>query len=175
MTSGLLLSQLFRKSDGETINVADIKMSLSKSLVIQAKKVILVALGLDSLEDDFLVYFASSIQNMTAKRQSNSPSTLFAIYCPANCFLFWRVNLELAGLSLSQDSSKMSWEGIIQTTANDEVIVAFWQWYKCCNKGDLISNTYIEKSWEINTFLTLTVVFELNYSSLVLISLGVLF
>jgi hypothetical protein len=56
MTSGLLLSQLFRKSDGETANVADIKMSLSKSLVIQAKKVIIVALGLDSLEDDFLVY-----------------------------------------------------------------------------------------------------------------------
>jgi hypothetical protein len=39
---------------------------------------------------------------------------------PTNFFLFPRVKLELAGLSLSQDSFKTSWVGVLQTIAKDE-------------------------------------------------------
>jgi hypothetical protein len=39
---------------------------------------------------------------------------------PTNFFLFPRVKSELAGLSLSQDSFKTSWVGVLQTIAKDE-------------------------------------------------------
>jgi hypothetical protein len=39
---------------------------------------------------------------------------------PMNFFLFPRVKSELAGLSLSQDSSETSWVGVQQTIAKDE-------------------------------------------------------
>jgi hypothetical protein len=39
---------------------------------------------------------------------------------PTNFYLFPRVKSELAGLSLSQDSFKTSWVGVLQTIAKDE-------------------------------------------------------
>jgi hypothetical protein len=39
---------------------------------------------------------------------------------PTNFFLFPRVKSELFGLSLSQDSFKTSWVGVLQTIAKDE-------------------------------------------------------
>jgi hypothetical protein len=40
---------------------------------------------------------------------------------PRYFFLFPRVKSELAGLSLSQDSFKTSWVGVLQTIAKDEI------------------------------------------------------
>jgi hypothetical protein len=41
--------------------------------------------------------------------------------------------------------------------------------YECCFKCIQISKDYLESSWEINTFQTLTILLLLKYSSLILI------
>jgi hypothetical protein len=56
------------------------------------------------------------------------------------------VKSELAGLSLSQYSFKMSWVGVMQTIAEDEFATAFWQFYESCYKCIQISVDFIEKS-----------------------------
>ncbi len=76
---------------------------------------------------------------------------------------------EVVSLLLFQDSFKTSWVGVMQTITKDEFAIAFWQMYEYFYKCIQIGDDYIEKSWEINTFLTLTIVFLLKYSSLIMI------
>ncbi len=61
----------------------------------------------------------------------------------------------------------MSWVGVMQTIAEDEFATAFLL-YECCNKR-VQNGNYLEKSWEINKFLTLIDVFLFNNPSLILI------
>ncbi len=71
-------------------------------------------------------YAASVHENWLLKRQEDNPPCL----TPVDLFLFWRVEWELAGLSLSQDSLKKSWEGAVSTIAKDECARAFRWWMK---------------------------------------------
>ncbi len=83
---------------------------------------------------------------------------------------FPSVKSELAGLLLSQDNFKTSWEGVLRTINKDEFATVFQQWYECSYECIQIGDDHFEKSWEINTFLTLIFVLLLKYSSLILVS-----
>ncbi len=65
---------------------------------------------------------------------------------PMNFFLFPRVKSELAGLSLSQNSFKTSWVGVLQTIAKDEFDKHIWQMHECCYKCIQISDDFLDKS-----------------------------
>jgi [histone H3]-lysine36 N-dimethyltransferase SETMAR len=65
---------------------------------------------------------------------------------PADFFLFRRVKEELSGLTLSQESLKKTWEGVIRTIADEEFAVAFRRWYERCQKCIRIGGGYVEKS-----------------------------
>jgi hypothetical protein len=64
---------------------------------------------------------------------------------PATLFLYPRVASELAGLSLSQDSFKMSWVRVMQAVAIDESTTAFWQLYERYYKCVRVCDDYLEK------------------------------
>ena len=65
---------------------------------------------------------------------------------PADFFLFRRVKEELSGLTLSQESLKKTWEGVIRTIADEEFAFAFRRWYERCQKCIHIGGGYVEKS-----------------------------
>jgi hypothetical protein len=88
---------------------------------------------------------------------------------PADFFLFRKVKEELAGLHLTQDSLKSAWEGVMRNITEDEFAVAYSRWLERWEKCIHIGGDYVEKSGKINTFLTITIVFLLKYSSLILI------
>ncbi len=50
----------------------------------------------------------------------------------------------------------------MQTIITDEFATTFWQLYEHCNKYIQIVDEYVEKNWEINSFLILTIVFLLH-------------
>jgi hypothetical protein len=55
------------------------------------------------------------------------------------------VKSELASLSLSQDSCSTSWEGIVQTIAQDAFAAAFQQWMERSEKCMQISSNHVKK------------------------------
>ncbi len=64
----------------------------------------------------------------------NPPPTQLLNNAPVDFFIFWWVKSELAGLSLSKDTFKMSWNGVIRSIIKDEftkhlfvVVWALWQ------------------------------------------------
>ena len=65
---------------------------------------------------------------------------------PADFFLFKRVKEELAGLTLSQDTIKKVWEGVIRSIAVEEFAAAFSKWLDRSEKCIRIGGDYIEKS-----------------------------
>ncbi len=50
-------------------------------------------------------------------------------------FLFWKVKSELADVSLSQDSLKMSLEGAVWTSTIDKLAAAIQRWIEHCEKS----------------------------------------
>jgi hypothetical protein len=56
------------------------------------------------------------------------------------------VKEELAGLHLTQDSLKSTWEGVMRNIAEDEFAVAFRRWFEHCEKCIRIGGDYVEKS-----------------------------
>jgi hypothetical protein len=52
----------------------------------------------------------------------------------ADFFLFRRVKEELAGVWLTPESLKKSWEGVLRTIGPDEFATAFRRWVDRCNK-----------------------------------------
>jgi hypothetical protein len=51
---------------------------------------------------------------------------------PADFFLFRNVKEELAGLHLTPEILKSTWEGVVRTIAKDEFAVLFRHWFECC-------------------------------------------
>jgi hypothetical protein len=60
-------------------------------------------------------------------------------------FLCLTVKLELAGISLSQGSFKLSWDGVIQNITKYESADAFQQWMDCCENSCLTRQNNIPK------------------------------
>jgi hypothetical protein len=91
---------------------------------------------------------ATSVQkSLVAKSIKMTPHPPYSLeITPMNFFLFPRVKPELAGLSLSQDSFKTSWVGVLQTIAKDEFAKHIWQMYECCYKCIQISDDFLDKS-----------------------------
>jgi hypothetical protein len=54
--------------------------------------------------------------------------------------------MQVAGLSLTQDSFKNTWEGVIRTLSKEDFATAFRRWYKQCEKCVKIGGNYVEKS-----------------------------
>ncbi len=59
------------------------------------------------------------------RRKDDLLPALFSRYHPIRLFLYLRVELELAGISLSQGSFKLSRDGVIQTITKYESADAF--------------------------------------------------
>jgi histone-lysine N-methyltransferase SETMAR len=49
---------------------------------------------------------------------------------PADFLLFWRVNKQLVGLTLDQNTIKKTWEGVTRAIAPEEFATAGRWWYK---------------------------------------------
>ena len=65
---------------------------------------------------------------------------------PADFFLFRKVKEELAGLSLTADSLKQTWEGVIRGIAAEDFATAFQRWHERCEKCIRIGGDYVEKT-----------------------------
>lgn len=65
---------------------------------------------------------------------------------PADFFLCRKVKEELAGLTLSTETLKTTWEGVISTIGEEEFAAAFRRWYERCEKCVRINGGYVEKS-----------------------------
>jgi histone-lysine N-methyltransferase SETMAR len=65
---------------------------------------------------------------------------------PADYFLFPRVKKELAGLTMTQDTFKKSWEGAVKSLAAADFAEAFRRWYQRHEKCVSIGGGYVEKS-----------------------------
>jgi histone-lysine N-methyltransferase SETMAR len=64
---------------------------------------------------------------------------------PADFFLFPKVKSELAGRTLTAESFKTSWEGLVRTIAKDEFAGAFRRWMERCEKCVRVGGDYVEK------------------------------
>jgi histone-lysine N-methyltransferase SETMAR len=98
--------------------------------------------------DNAPVHTAAVVQNWLAARAIRvlphppySPDL-----APADFFLFRKVKEELAGLTLTQESLKSAWEGVVRNIAEDEFAVAFRRWFERCEKCIRIGGDYVEKS-----------------------------
>jgi hypothetical protein len=59
-------------------------------------------------------------------------------------FLFRRVKEELAGIWLTAETIKKTWESVVQNIAVEEFAIAFRQWLDRCNKCIRINAEYVE-------------------------------
>ena len=65
---------------------------------------------------------------------------------PADFFLFPKVKMELAGMTLTQETFKNTWEGVIRTIAKEDFATAFWRWFEQCEKCFHNGSGYVKKS-----------------------------
>jgi hypothetical protein len=64
---------------------------------------------------------------------------------PADFFLFPKVKSELAGISLTQDTFKTTWEELVCRITKDEFAAAFQWWMERCEKCVRIVGGDVEK------------------------------
>ncbi len=64
---------------------------------------------------------------------------------PADFFLFWCVNDNMAGVSLDQNTLKIEGEGVRRKITTEEFSPTFKQWYERCQKCTEIGCGYVEK------------------------------
>ncbi len=96
------------------------------------------------------------------RHQDNPPPSVFTGYQRSELFSLSKREVRAGWPLAAQDSSKMSWEKVMQTIAEDEFSTAFQRLYERCCKCIQIGKDYLDKSWEINTFPTLTIAFPWN-------------
>ncbi len=65
---------------------------------------------------------------------------------PADFFLFRRVKEELAGIRLTPETLKKTWDGVTRSIGLDEFAAAFRCWLDRCNKCIRLNGGYVEKS-----------------------------
>ncbi len=107
----------------------------------QAKSPRLLSQDQFLLKDDAVVHTANSVQDFKSlwRCEADPPFALFARFCPADFFLFWRVKTQLVSVSLSQESIKTSWDWVIQTIDKDKVAAAIWRLMDRCEQSVWIS------------------------------------
>ncbi len=93
----------------------------------------------------YQVHTATSVPESLASKSIKTITYPIHWISPQQLFLFLRVKSELAGLSLSQDSLKTSWVGVMQTIIKDEFAIAFGQWYERCYRCIWIGAVLWEK------------------------------
>jgi hypothetical protein len=116
----LLLPPLFEKSGCKTINVIHQQDSGQVPANFQAEKSKTVIPGLVSVQYDFAVRAAASVQDFKwrGRHKDDPPAALFARYCHNGLvFACQKVKTELVGISLSQENIKRSRDGVILTIA----------------------------------------------------------
>jgi hypothetical protein len=106
------LPPAFKTSGSKTINVAYIKKALAKSQpIFKLKSPRLSSQDWFLYRYDFAVRTTTSVQDfkLQQRQKDNPPAALFCQILPQQV-----VSL-LAGISLSQENIKTSWDGVIQT------------------------------------------------------------
>ncbi len=64
---------------------------------------------------------------------------------PADFFLFPKMKAELAGQTLTQETFKNSWEGVVRSIAKEDFAAALRRWKECCKKCIRVGGNYVEK------------------------------
>ena len=65
---------------------------------------------------------------------------------PADFFLFPKVKEQLAGITLTRQSFRSTWDRVLKTISAAEFATAFLRWHKRNEKCVRIGSTYVEKS-----------------------------
>ena len=65
---------------------------------------------------------------------------------PADFFLFPKVKEQLAGITLTQQSFRSTWDRVLKTISGAELVTAFLRWHERNKKYVQISGTYVKKS-----------------------------
>jgi translation initiation factor 2 beta subunit (eIF-2beta)/eIF-5 len=64
-------------------------------------------------------------------------------------FLFTWMKTELLVISVAQESSKKTWDGVARTVAKEDFTAAFRRWQELYKKCDRIGNVDVKKQHEI--------------------------
>jgi histone-lysine N-methyltransferase SETMAR len=98
--------------------------------------------------DNALVHTAAVVRDWLAARQVQmiehppySPDL-----APADFFLFPKLKMQLAGLTLTQNTFENTWEGVIRNLSKDDFATTFRRWYERCEKCVQIGGNYVEKT-----------------------------
>jgi histone-lysine N-methyltransferase SETMAR len=134
---------------GTTVNANYIVEALGKFMKVFRKKRPIMAEGQWFFHwDNALVHTATVVRDWLAARQVQmidhppySPDL-----APADFFLFPKLKMQLAGLTLTQDTFKNTWEGVIRTLSKEDFATAFRRWYERCEKCIEIGGNYVEKT-----------------------------
>ncbi len=114
---------------------------------LKKKKLEIVSRELFFHWDNTLVQTAAIVQACLAANQvqvlEHPPYSLDL--APAEYLLFWRVKEELAGICLTPESLKKTWEGVVRSVGIDKFAAAFRHWLDRCNRCILLNSGYIEK------------------------------
>jgi len=145
-SKGLIYTHIVPR--GSTINANYIVMTLGKFMKnLKKKRPIMVEQEWFFHWDNAPVHTAAVVKDWLAansvKMLQHPPYS--PDLAPADFFLFRRVKEELAGHTLSQDTIKKTWEGVMRTIAVQEFAVAFTKWLDRCQKCIRIGGDYIEK------------------------------
>jgi hypothetical protein len=89
---------------------------------------------------DFLVDFLVAKGMKMVPHPSYSPDPALADF-----FLFPRVKAELAGLTLTQETFKNTWEGVVRCIAKEAFAASFRRWKEWCEKCIWVGGNYVKK------------------------------
>jgi len=134
---------------GQTVNATYIIEALYKFLkVFRKKRPILASQDWFLHWDNSPVHTAAAVQAYLAAKsiQLIAHPPYSPDLAPADFFLFPKVKLELAGISMTKDTFKSTWERAIKSLTKDDFATAFQRWFECCEKCIRISGNYVEKS-----------------------------
>ncbi len=96
----------------------------------------------------------------------NPPYSLDLV--PADYSLFWRINSDLADVSITHETFKTELERVLRSIGENEFTGAFQRWLHCHEKCIALQGRSVEKSYKIKFLLSLTVFVLLNHSHLLL-------
>jgi histone-lysine N-methyltransferase SETMAR len=134
---------------GNTVNANYIVEALGTFMkILRKKRPQMVAGDWLFLWDNAPVHTTAKVTNWLAARNIKliehppySPDLV-----PPDYFLFPRVKVELAGLTLTQDTFKKEWEWAVRSITAADFAEAFRRWFQCHEKCVSIGCGYVEKS-----------------------------
>jgi histone-lysine N-methyltransferase SETMAR len=133
---------------GETVNASYIRTALTRFLkVFRQKPPIMAAQDWWLHWDNAPVHTAATVVDfLLAKGVKTVPHPPYSPdLTPGGFFLFPKVKAKLAGQTLTQETVKDSWEGIIRSIAKEDLAAAFRHWKERCEKCIRVSSNYVTK------------------------------